>query len=61
MAVLIMFYQPQGFIPWLIERGRKLIGADEESVSDENDSPLRQSMDKLRNGFQDAFNRGGEK
>jgi branched-chain amino acid transport system permease protein len=58
VAVLIMFYQPQGFIPWLVERGQRLIGADEVET-DGGRSPLEQSQRKLRRKLRTLFNRGG--
>lgn len=61
IAVLIMFYKPQGAIPWLTERGHKLVQADEDARARESDSPLGQSADKLRNGIRSLFDRGGNK
>lgn len=63
LTVLVMYFLPQGFIPWLIEQGRSLTdrgGGDKgaAAMTDGGSSPLEQSAAKFRDGLESIV--GGE-
>lgn len=62
LTVVVMFFLPQGIIPWLIDLGRSRLGGsggeEAATVTDGGHSPLEQAASKFRDGFESLV--GGE-